>query len=81
MQTGTITLPIPEPWGSWLRDLRTGGHTKDEALEVASEMEVRLTELAETSPLPPEPDMNVVNAWRRTCPESRIASLVHHLRR
>ncbi len=63
METGTITLPIPEPWGSWLRDLRTGGHTKEEALDVAAEMEARLTELADTSPLPPEPDMDAVNDW------------------
>ena len=63
METGSITLPIPEPWGSWLRDLRTGGHTKAEALDAAGEMDARLTGLADSSPLPPEPDMEMINEW------------------
>jgi uncharacterized protein len=63
METGRITLPIAEPWLSWLRDLRQGRHTKDEALRAAADLEARLTVLLETSPLPPEPDDAAIDRW------------------
>lgn len=63
LETGRITLPIPEPWLSWLRDLRTGRHTRDEALEVAADLEARIDALIGTSPLPPHPDRDAVNRW------------------
>lgn len=63
LQTGRITLPIPEPWLSYLRDLRQGKLTKDEALATAYEMEMRLLDLADTSPLPERPDRDRANRW------------------
>lgn len=63
LETGRITLPIPEPWRTWLRELRVGGHTRQEALDVANEMEARLDALLATSPLPPLPDLAAVDAW------------------
>jgi uncharacterized protein len=63
LETGRITLPIPQPWLAWLRDLRQGKHTKDEALAAADELEARLTKLLTSSPLPERPAYQRANAW------------------
>ncbi|RSM67518.1 nucleotidyltransferase [Kibdelosporangium aridum] len=63
LETGKITLPIPEPWLTWLRDLRQGKHTKDEALAAADELEAKLEKLITSSPLPERPDRDLANAW------------------
>ncbi len=63
METGRITLPIPEPWRTWLLDLRRGGHSKQEALDVAADLEARLLDLRATSSIRPGPDLAAVNAW------------------
>ncbi|CAM3659412.1 DNA polymerase beta superfamily protein [Kibdelosporangium persicum] len=63
LETGRITLPIPEPWLAWLRDLRQGRHTKDEALAAADELEAKLEKLITTSPLPEHPDRERANRW------------------
>ena len=63
LETGRITLPIAEPWLSWLRDLRQGRHTRDEALAAAAELEARLGALASSSALPPEPDRDAADRW------------------
>ncbi|GAA4537338.1 nucleotidyltransferase domain-containing protein [Amycolatopsis samaneae] len=64
LETGKITLPVPEPWGSWLRDLRQGRHSRLEALEVARDLEDRLERLiGGASPLPEEPDTAWADAW------------------
>jgi uncharacterized protein len=63
LETGKITLPIPEPWLTWLRDLRQGKHTKDEALAAAAELEAKLEKLILTSALPEQPDHDRANDW------------------
>jgi len=63
LETGRISLPIREPWLSWLRDLRQGRHTKQEALDAASDLEARLTTLLETSPLPERPPRDLADRW------------------
>ncbi|SMD20338.1 Predicted nucleotidyltransferase [Kibdelosporangium aridum] len=63
LETGKITLPIPEPWLTWLRDLRQGKHTKQEALAAADELEAELEKLITSSPLPERPDRDRANAW------------------
>ncbi|GLZ50358.1 hypothetical protein Acsp06_65430 [Actinomycetospora sp. NBRC 106375] len=63
METGRITLPIPEPHLSWLRELRQGHRTKEEALDAAADLEARLDVLETSSPLPPEPDRVRADAW------------------
>jgi hypothetical protein len=63
LETGRITLPVPEPWLTWLRDLRQGRHTRDEALDATTELERRLLRLLASSPLPPEPDLDAVDDW------------------
>jgi uncharacterized protein len=63
LETGRITLPIPEPWLTWLRDLRHGRHTRQEALDAAAELEARLSKLADRADLPARPDHDAANAW------------------
>lgn len=63
LETGRITLPIPQPWLGWLRDLRQGKHTKDEALAAADELEAKLEKLMTSSPLPERPDHDRANRW------------------
>lgn len=63
LTTGRITLPIPEPDRTWLRDLRAGEHTMDEALARAVELENQLRELRDSSDLPPHPDYDRANRW------------------
>lgn len=63
LTTGRMTLPMPEPWRTWLRKLRLGQHTKEEALEVAKNLELQLAVLMDTSPLPAEPDRRAADEW------------------
>jgi hypothetical protein len=63
LETGRITLPMPEPWLSWCRALRRGERSEREALEAAAELELRLRALETTSPLPPAPDRERLDAW------------------
>jgi hypothetical protein len=63
METGRITLPVPEPDRTWIRELRTGQHTMAEALERAAECDRRISELLDRSPLPEEPDYAAADAW------------------
>jgi uncharacterized protein len=65
LETGRITLPVPEPHRTWLRELRTGGHTMQEALDLTAALEARLRILADgvTSPLPDHPDYAAADQW------------------
>jgi hypothetical protein len=64
LETGRMTLPIAEPWLTWLRDLRRRKHTQDEAIAAAAELEDRLDRLVRgESPLPEEPDREWANRW------------------
>lgn len=63
LETGELTLPVPEPDRAWLRALRRGEHSRAEALERAGELEARLSALCETSDLPEEPDAAWADRW------------------
>lgn len=63
LETGRITLPMPEPWLTWIRDLRQGRHTQTEAIDAATELEGQLLRLADSSDLPPYPDRVKADAW------------------
>jgi uncharacterized protein len=63
LSTGTITLPVPEPDLTWLRDLRQGHHTKEEALDRALDLEDQIKRLMTTSTLPERPDYDAIDAW------------------
>lgn len=63
LTTGRITLPMPEPDRTWLRELREGKHPMREALDRSTDLENRLQELRDSSELPPEPDYDRMNRW------------------
>lgn len=63
MRTGAFTLPIPEPELTWLRDLRVGKHTKEEALEKAAELHELIAVEAARSSLPAKADKRAIDAW------------------
>ncbi|MDF5751090.1 nucleotidyltransferase domain-containing protein [Spongiactinospora sp. TRM90649] len=63
LTTGRITLPMPEPWRSWIVSLRQGGHTKEETLALATDLEARLEALVTTSDLPEHPDHARADEW------------------
>lgn len=78
-ETGTITLPMPEPDRSWLLALRRGEHTRAEALERARDLEERLLRLCATSDLPEEPDAAwadrfLIDTYRRAWAEAVTAT-------
>jgi len=63
LTTGRLTLPIPAPLGTHLRDVRTGRVPLPEVLAEAEAAEARLKELLTTSPLPEHPDVGRVEAF------------------
>ncbi|WP_280470988.1 DNA polymerase beta superfamily protein [Nocardia cyriacigeorgica] len=66
LTTGRITLPIPEPDRTWLRELRHGQHTKQEALDRADDLLAQLDRLSETADLPARPDRAAIDRWLTT---------------
>jgi hypothetical protein len=82
LETGRITLPVPEPWRTWIVDLRQGLHTQREALDVAEGLEQQLLRLADTSDLPERPDAARADQWlmsvyERAWTEKPAAVLTH----
>jgi hypothetical protein len=63
LETGRITLPVPQPWRTWITELRTGGHTMDEALALAGQLEAKIRDLLGTSALPKQPDYAAADEW------------------
>jgi len=63
LETGRITLPMPEPARTWIRELRTGQHTMAEALAAAEVCERQIDALLKTSPLPEHPDHEAAGKW------------------
>lgn len=64
LREGKLTLPIAEPWRTWLRELRVGQHSRADALDVAADLEEQLTTLvAGGSPLPERVDSTRVDAF------------------
>ena len=65
VQTGRLTLPMPEESRAWLYRLRQGEIPMPEMLARAEEIEEALAAAIDTSPLPEEPDEPAVEAWMR----------------
>ncbi len=63
LETGRISLPVPEPHRTWIRELRVGQHTMAEALEIAEALQHRIADLTETSHLPEYPDRDKADRW------------------
>ncbi len=68
LSTGRITLPVPEPDLSYLRQIRRGELPLDEVLAEVDAAESRLLALRRGSQLPEQPDRAWVDRWlHRTC--------------
>ncbi|WP_280224977.1 DNA polymerase beta superfamily protein [Nocardia farcinica] len=63
LTTGRITLPIPEPDRTWLRELRNGEHTLAEALARAADLVAQLRHLEQHADLPAHPDRRALDRW------------------
>ncbi|MEC3978530.1 nucleotidyltransferase domain-containing protein [Amycolatopsis sp. H20-H5] len=63
LETGRMTLPMAEPWRTWLVELRQGRHTQGEALDAVVELEDKLERLQTTSPLRERPDAEWADQW------------------
>lgn len=63
LETGRLTLPMPEEARERCRAIRTGGVSKEASLALARELEARLSDLLTTSPLPEEPDYAAVDRF------------------
>ena len=68
--TGALTLPIPEPHGSVLRDVRHGRYTRDEVLAMADANEATLETLV--SMAPSAPNAAAINQWLLGCHRSQL---------
>ncbi len=70
LETGWLTLPMPEPERSRVMAIRTGERTFEETIAEIDQVEQRLAEALQRTPLPPEPDRaavdrSLVEAYRR----------------
>jgi predicted nucleotidyltransferase len=63
LESGRLTLPIREPVRSRLMDVREGRSNLAEVLAECTQLELRLAELLESSPLPSEPDLRTVETF------------------
>ncbi len=63
LETGRLTLPMPEPERSRVKALRTGERTYEEAIAEIDEVERKLAETLQRTPLPAEPDRAAVDRF------------------
>src|SRR4029078_7385029 len=63
LETGRLTLPLPEPERSRVMAIRTGERTFEEALAEIDEVERRLADALERTELPPQPDKAAVDSF------------------
>jgi hypothetical protein len=63
LDMGLLTLPMPEPQRSRVMAIRTGELTLAETVAEIEQVEQRLAEALERTPLPPEPDRARVDAF------------------
>jgi len=70
LETGELTLPMPEPERSRVMAIRTGERTFEQAIAEIEQVEAKLATALESSPLPERPDRAavdrfLVDAYRR----------------
>ena len=63
LQTGRLTLPMPEPERSKVMAIRTGGRSFEEAIAEIDEVDRLLAAALEASPLPANPDREAVDRF------------------
>ncbi|MBI4310857.1 MAG: nucleotidyltransferase domain-containing protein [Chloroflexi bacterium] len=61
LRTGRLTLPMPEPERTYVRDVRLGKYSLPAILKQAEDLERQLQELSATAPLPERPDWAKIN--------------------
>jgi uncharacterized protein len=74
LESGRLTLPIRDPVRSHLTDVRQGRANLADVLEESTTLELRLAELLNSSPLPPEPDWSAVESFVMDAYEAGWAS-------
>lgn len=78
LQTGHMSMPMREPERGYLRDLRNGKHSEQEALTMAGELEQELKDLLLLSPLAEYPNTTAVDSWMiRTYFDSWANAVLH----
>jgi uncharacterized protein len=63
LETGKLTLPMPEEEREFVHRTRLGEVDLNDVLTKAGELERRVGDLLEESPLPPKPDADAVNLF------------------
>jgi uncharacterized protein len=63
LESGWLTLPMREPVRSHLMDVRQGRSKLADILEECTQLELRLSALLDSSPLPPDPDFKIVESF------------------
>ncbi|MDV2477181.1 nucleotidyltransferase [Rhodococcus zopfii] len=63
LTNGRITLPIPEPDRTWLRELRNGEHSLDEALDRMRDLKDQINRLIGCGAWAKHADPFVINGW------------------
>ena len=63
LETGRVTLPMPEPDRSRVMAVRTGERSYEEAVAEVDEVERRLAAALERTTLPDRPDRAAVDAY------------------
>jgi len=63
LESGRLTLPIQEQGRTHLMDVRRGRSNLADVLEECKQLELRISSLLDSSPLPPEPDMKTVESF------------------
>jgi uncharacterized protein len=63
VESGRLTLPMPEPERSRVMAIRLGERSFEKAVAEIDEVEERLAEADERTSLPPDPDRERVNSF------------------
>lgn len=63
LEMGHMSLPMQEPERSWLLGVRNGNVKLQDCLTRVGELEGELKDLLETSPLPEQPNTELVEKW------------------
>jgi uncharacterized protein len=63
LESGRLSLPMREPVRSHLMDVRRGRSNLTDVLQECTELELRLSALLDSSPLPPDPDLRTVESF------------------
>ena len=63
LESGRLTLPMREPVRSHLMDVRRGHSSLPDVLQECTDLELRISALLDSSPLPPDPDLRTVESF------------------